>query len=226
MTDKSEAFSRILIDEELTYSGWDLHDPHQLHFEYHTQNGRADYLLMDRNGGVLCVLEAKKEDVDPYDAKEQARGYAENLNAPFVILSNGMSLRGAPFATKRRRVEDCRDSDVRGGMTCEAGAPWRHNLLSSGKSILDKINPFKRGLLRGVNTEPCRSARNDIPVAFKGLRSVPERAHKTRFTNSPYAGKHVTRDHGLAFQMVRPQGRHHGVALRKSTYLVLRKVSY
>jgi type I site-specific restriction endonuclease len=34
-------------------------------------------------------LEAKREDVDPYDAKEQARGYAENLKAPFIILSNG-----------------------------------------------------------------------------------------------------------------------------------------
>src|SRR5688572_31702632 len=44
---------------------------------------------MDRNGGVLCVLEAKREYLDPYDAKEQARGYAENLRAPFVILSNG-----------------------------------------------------------------------------------------------------------------------------------------
>jgi len=37
----------------------------------------------------LCVLEAKREDVDPYDAKEQARGYAENVKAPFIILSNG-----------------------------------------------------------------------------------------------------------------------------------------
>ena len=38
---------------------------------------------------ILCVLEAKREDIDPYDAKEQARGYAENLKAPFIILSNG-----------------------------------------------------------------------------------------------------------------------------------------
>ena len=35
------------------------------------------------------MLEAKREDLDPYDAKEQARGYAENLKAPFIILSNG-----------------------------------------------------------------------------------------------------------------------------------------
>jgi type I restriction enzyme, R subunit len=46
-------------------------------------------LLLDSLGRVLCVLEAKREDLDPYDAKEQARGYAENLKAPFVILSNG-----------------------------------------------------------------------------------------------------------------------------------------
>ncbi len=60
MTNQSEAFSSILIDDELTYGGWDLHDTHQVRFEYHVQNGRADYLLMGRNGGVLCVLEAKR----------------------------------------------------------------------------------------------------------------------------------------------------------------------
>ena len=61
----------------------------EVRFEYHNPNGRADYLLLDSNGRVLCVLEAKREDLDPYDAKEQARGYAENLKAPFIILSNG-----------------------------------------------------------------------------------------------------------------------------------------
>ena len=40
MTNQSEAFSRILIDEKLTYSGWDLHDLHQVRFEYHVKNER------------------------------------------------------------------------------------------------------------------------------------------------------------------------------------------
>lgn len=84
-----EAFSRILIDKALEASGWNLLDPQQVQFELHTGSGRADYLLKDKRGGVLCVLEAKREDVDPYDAKEQARGYAENLTSPFIILSNG-----------------------------------------------------------------------------------------------------------------------------------------
>jgi len=89
MTGQNEAFSRILIVKALEYSGWNLLDSSQIVFELHTGSGRADYLLKDKLERVLCVLEAKREDLDPYDAKEQARGYAENLKAPFVILSNG-----------------------------------------------------------------------------------------------------------------------------------------
>lgn len=85
----NEAFSRILIDKALEASGWNLLDPQQIQFEMNTSSGRADYLLKDSIGRVLCVLEAKRDDLDPYDAKEQARGYAENLNVPFVLLSNG-----------------------------------------------------------------------------------------------------------------------------------------
>jgi type I restriction enzyme R subunit len=84
----NEAFSRVLIDKALEFSGWNLLDPHQVRFELNTENGRADYLLGGQRG-PLCVLEAKREDVDPYDAKEQAKGYAENVKAPFIILSNG-----------------------------------------------------------------------------------------------------------------------------------------
>ncbi len=86
---QNEAFSRVLIDKALEFSDWNLLDHQQVQFEFHTSNGRADYLLKDTLGRVLCVLEAKRENLDPYDAKEQARGYAENLKAPFVILSNG-----------------------------------------------------------------------------------------------------------------------------------------
>jgi type I site-specific restriction endonuclease len=88
-TGQNEAFSRVLIDRALEFSKWNLLDPHEVRFEINGATGRADYVLMAQRGGALCVLEAKREDVDPYDAKEQARGYAENLKAPFIILSNG-----------------------------------------------------------------------------------------------------------------------------------------
>ena len=86
--DANEAFSRILIDKELEFSRWNLLDPKEVRFELNGTNGRADYLLFGHRG-PLCVLEAKRKDLDPYDAKEQARGYAENVKAPFIILSNG-----------------------------------------------------------------------------------------------------------------------------------------
>lgn len=88
MPGESEAFSRVLIDQALKDSGWDLLDSARVRFELHGASGRADYVLLGPHG-PLCVLEAKKEDTDPYEAKEQARGYAENLHAPFVLLSNG-----------------------------------------------------------------------------------------------------------------------------------------
>lgn len=88
-TGQNEAFARVLIDKALEYSGWNLLDSKQVAFEYNAKSGRADYLLKDSLGRALAILEAKREGKDPYDAKEQARGYAENQQAPFVILSNG-----------------------------------------------------------------------------------------------------------------------------------------
>ncbi len=54
-----------------------------------TKNGFIDFLLNDQNGFPLIVLEAKKESKNPLDGKEQARKYAENIKARFIILSNG-----------------------------------------------------------------------------------------------------------------------------------------
>ena len=88
MPGQGEAFSRVLIDQALRESGWDLLDHTRVKFEQRA-GGRADYVLLDKLGRALCVLEAKREDLDPYDAKGQGRRYAENLKAPFVILSNG-----------------------------------------------------------------------------------------------------------------------------------------
>jgi hypothetical protein len=74
---KPEAFSRVLIDQELRESGWDLLDERRVRFELDGHSGRADYVLSGERG-PLCVLEAKRPDLDPYEAKEQACGYADN----------------------------------------------------------------------------------------------------------------------------------------------------
>ena len=57
----NEAFSRVLIDKALEFSGWNLLDSHQVRFELNTESGRADYLLCGQRGS-LCVLEATRLD--------------------------------------------------------------------------------------------------------------------------------------------------------------------
>jgi len=53
------------------------------------RGGRADYVLYDQRGRPLAVIEAKKNAINPYVAKQQALPYAKALGAPFVFLTNG-----------------------------------------------------------------------------------------------------------------------------------------
>ena len=53
------------------------------------RRGSIDFMLLDKDKKPLVVLEAKRKDIEPLAAKEQARNYARNCGARFVILSNG-----------------------------------------------------------------------------------------------------------------------------------------
>lgn len=109
MADK-EATARIKINKLLEAAGWrffdnadgpanvclelsvDLRqsdlDAMGVDFEKHAR-GAVDFLLLDKRGFPLVVLEAKAEHKDPLIGKEQARRYARSQNCRFVILSNG-----------------------------------------------------------------------------------------------------------------------------------------
>lgn len=100
-----EAEARIKINKQLEQSGWRFADSSQgkrniqlepgvnfsnlgNDFEI-AAKGYIDFLLLDKDGRPLVVLEAKRESIDPLSAKEQARNYARTVGARFVILSNG-----------------------------------------------------------------------------------------------------------------------------------------
>jgi len=94
-----ESKSRLKINKLLEESGWVLIDTDDKKSNVDTEpnikygdsskGGFIDYLLFDEKGFPLVVLEAKKEDLDPLVGKEQARTYALNIKARFIILSNG-----------------------------------------------------------------------------------------------------------------------------------------
>ncbi len=94
MSDKTEAFARTKIDALLKDAGWNLTDDSSVLFEHALADGsRADYVLCDRQGRPMAVLEAKRASIDPITAQDQGRHYAELLGAPFVFLSNGEEVR-------------------------------------------------------------------------------------------------------------------------------------
>ena len=94
MNNKTEALSRVKIDALLKDAGWNLTDGSSVLFEQSLPDGtQADYVLCDRQGRPMAALEAKRSGVDPITAQDQGRHYAEQLNVPFVFLSNGEEVR-------------------------------------------------------------------------------------------------------------------------------------
>ncbi len=96
----TEAEARIKINKMLEEAGWrlcdsengrknvDLETATTVRRNEQERKGAIDYLLLDSHNFPLCVLEAKKYNINPLSAKDQARAYAEAQNIRFVILSN------------------------------------------------------------------------------------------------------------------------------------------
>ncbi len=113
----TEADARIVIDDLLRQAGWDPADKSQVLTEVSIRDtswvisepavsygyepirktrdgdeiptGKADYVLLDRRGRPLAIVEAKRSAIEPYTAKQQALPYAKKIGSPFIFLTNG-----------------------------------------------------------------------------------------------------------------------------------------
>lgn len=106
-----ETDTRILVDDQLRAAGWNPADKSHVLTEFNVAGaaysvaepaaqystgrpeasflGRADYVLLDQRGRPLAIIEAKKQAIQPYTAKQQALPYAKQIGAPFIFLTNG-----------------------------------------------------------------------------------------------------------------------------------------
>lgn len=111
----TEADSRIIIDNLLRQAKWDPADKSQVLTEQFIRSstlaqtqapfrsgasrltpdgdeiptGKADYVLLNRRGHPLAIIEAKRSAIEPYTAKQQALPYAKEIGSPFIFLTNG-----------------------------------------------------------------------------------------------------------------------------------------
>lgn len=86
----NEAFARVKIDALLAAQGWNTLDTQAVRFEVPLPDDtRADYVLCDRRGRSVAVIEAKRFSMSPGDAAAQAKAYAQQLGVPYVFLTNG-----------------------------------------------------------------------------------------------------------------------------------------
>lgn len=108
--EQKEAQARIKINKKLELSGWRFfqedNKPATIICEHrvtkkkykqdelgqdfeNAENGFVDYLLLNEEKRPVALVEAKRESINPLDAKQQARDYARDLNIRFIFLSNG-----------------------------------------------------------------------------------------------------------------------------------------
>lgn len=86
----NEAFARVRIDQLLRDADWPLVDGRSVRYEYPLDDGgKADYVLFDRLGRALAVLEAKSTSVSLAAGEAQGQRYANQLQVPYIFLSNG-----------------------------------------------------------------------------------------------------------------------------------------
>jgi len=90
----NEASSRVNIDSRLKDAGWSLTDGQSVRYEYTLPDGtRADYVLCDRHGRAMAVIEAKRAARNLQEAATQGKKYAEQLdNVPYIFLANSSEI--------------------------------------------------------------------------------------------------------------------------------------
>ncbi len=77
------------VFKHLENMGWNTADTSQVARKVKVNGREADLVLYDNKREPLAVIELKRDEIDPYTAKLQAKEYASKLGAPFVFLTNG-----------------------------------------------------------------------------------------------------------------------------------------
>lgn len=176
MTPEQEA--RIVIDEKLKMSGWQVQNVNQLNLlaglgvavrEFHTSTGPVDYVLFI-NGEPVGVIEAKKSSAGENITvvEEQSSRYA---NSTFKWINRDHSIRFAYEATdKLVKFTDYKDIKYRSRKVFSFHRPeYLESLLQASDTIRNNMKHFPP--LDPVGFRDCQiNAINNMDVSFADNR--------------------------------------------------------
>ena len=177
----NETDARILIDDQLRASGWNPADKSQVltevkvsggalmaesvtqPSEIEKQNvdaihtGRADYVLLDQRNRPLAIIEAKRQAIQPYTAKQQALPYAKQIGAPFIFLTNGDLIYFWDYQNDDARIVNSffsrRDLERLVQMRAErkplATVPIPDTYLRQGETRI--LRPYQKGAMQALD---------------------------------------------------------------------------
>ncbi len=181
----TEADARILIDDLLKQAGWNPADKSQVQTEVSVRDtsnkiaepmssyasnanqstvnfnaaslGKADYVLNDRRGRPLAIIEAKRTAVEPYTAKQQALPYAKAIGAPFIFLTNGELIYFWDYGNDDARIVNsffsCRDLEriveMRSTRKTLATIEIPEYYLRQGETR--KVRPYQRETMQALD---------------------------------------------------------------------------
>ena len=94
----NEAFSRVLIDKALEFSGWNLLDPKEVRFEMAIGDQRADYVL----GGQRGLRRGNRREATVSHQRPAHCDRAEQVKHSF--LSHAATLRRATLREREGRI--------------------------------------------------------------------------------------------------------------------------
>lgn len=158
---------RDIIDPMLAEAGFSV-AAGNMRTEVVLPSGRADYVLYGSDGKALAVVEAKKADDSAMAGREQARQYADELEAQYgqrpiiyyttghvvEMWDDGASLPGAPggppFGYPPRQVEGYGNADVLYRLIRKRSQRKPLSEVSHDSAIAGYKRPYQEQMIRAV----------------------------------------------------------------------------
>lgn len=113
----------LLIDTVLNALDWDIRSPSRVWLEHRTNGNAMDYVLLSEKSTFIAVVEAKAANFGLRDRfRRDTSGYAQELGAPFAVLTTGSRWEAWEMAQSPRKENIILEVNLTSGSVAEVAS--------------------------------------------------------------------------------------------------------